>query len=41
MSIFGLIIRGNLADDTSESGLDEQAKYLLDFEKSMIKRWNR
>lgn len=29
----------NLVDDTSESNLDKEAKYLLEFEKSMMTKW--
>ena len=30
----------NLIDDTSEQGIDREAKYLLEFEKSMMRKWN-
>lgn len=29
----------NLVDDTSESNLDKEAKFLLDFEKKMMEKW--
>ena len=29
----------NLVDDTSEQALDNEAKFLLEFEKNMIKKW--
>ena len=30
----------NLIDDVSEARIDAEAKYLLEFEKSMLKKWN-
>lgn len=30
----------NLIDDTSEKRIDEEAKYLLEFEKSMLAKYN-